>query len=137
MEGKLRKSLKQSVTQELLNQYYEVYHETPESPLKRLYWHSYSPDILGIYSNNSKLIIVIAECETKPSFEKTLRKTNQIRYGFSLQKQLNEYHFIFPLLVIPAINFNKINFLEIRKFWQIWIINNSGKILYKLPNIKI
>jgi len=137
LEGKLHKLLKQSVTQDLLNQYYEVYHEPPESPLKRLYWRSYRPDILGIYSNNSKLIIVIAECEAKPSFKKTLRKTNQIRYGFSLQKRLNEKHFIFPLLVIPAMNFNKINFLEIRKFWQIWIINNSGKILHKLPHIEL
>ena len=135
MEGKLHKLLKQSVEQELLNQYYEVYHEPPESPLKRLYWRSYRPDILGIFSKNSKLIIVIVECETKPSFKKILKKTNQIRYGFSLQKQLNENHFIFPLLVIPAMYLNKINFLEIRKFWHIWIINDSGKILHKLPHI--
>lgn len=135
MESELHKKLKQAVARELHIQQYTVYHEPPEPPLSRLFWYSYRPDVIGVISNNSKLIILVVECETNPSLQRMLRKTNQIKHVFYLQKCLNEDHLILPLLIIPSMKFNKINFLEIRRFWEIWIINNSGKILHKLSRI--
>ena len=76
-------------------------------------WHSYRPDILGILKSEKKLKIVIVECETKPNRNRVLKKTLQIKRVLSLQKQLNEHHFVLPLLAIPALNLHKINFLDI------------------------
>lgn len=98
-------------------------------------WHSYRPDILGILKSEKKLKIVIVECETKPNRNRVLKKTLQIKRVLSLQKQLNEHHFVLPLLAIPALNLHKINFLDIRSFWEIWIINQNGKILHKISRI--
>ena len=135
MESELHKTLKQAVAHELHIQQYNIYYEPPKSPLNRLFSYSYRPDIMGIISKNSELIVTIAECETNPTLKRTLRKTNRIKQVFSLQKRLNENHFIFPLLTIPPMKLNKVNFIEIRRFWEIWIINNSGQILHKLSRI--
>jgi hypothetical protein len=136
MESQLHKLLKNTVTQELQYQKYTIYLEPQESPFKRMWWHSYRPDILGILSNNSDLLVVLVECETKPNRLRVMQKTSQIKHVFSLQKRLNENHVILPLLVIPPMNLHKVNCLEVRRFWEVWIVNYSREILHKLPRIR-
>ena len=132
MEGKLHKLLKLATRKELTCQNYTLYHEPAESPLDRLFWHSYRPDILGVQKMGSILKIVLVECETKPNQKRVLRKTAQIKRVFSLQKQLNEKHAVLPLLVIPFRNLHKVNCLEIRRFWEIWIVKYIGEIMHKI-----
>jgi hypothetical protein len=132
MEGQLHKFLKHRVAQELQCQNYTIYHEPPDSPFDRLLWRSYRPDILGVLTRNSILQVVLAECETKPSQKRILKKTTQIRQVLSLQKQLNENHNILPLLVIPSLTLHKVNCVAIRRFWEIWILDSSGAILHKI-----
>ena len=62
-----------------------------------------------------------------------LEKTNKIKKYFSLQKKLHENANILPLIVIPSFNLNKIISKKVRQLWDIWIINNSGIILHKIP----
>ena len=137
MESQLHKLLKHTIAQELQKDNYKIYYEVVWSPFSRLMWHSYRPDILGVYKNENMIQIVLVECETKPNRKRVLQKTKQIKRVFSLQKQLDEHHFILPLLVIPAMNFHKINYLEIRQFWEIWIVNNKGEIIHKITRTKV
>jgi hypothetical protein len=132
MEGQLHKLLKETVAKELENQNFKLYYEPSESPLNRVSWYSYRPDILGICVKNSTLQIMLVECETKPNQKRILEKTSQIKKVFSLQKQLWEYHKIIPILAIPVLNLYKVNCTRIRKFWEIWIVNQSGRLLHKI-----
>lgn len=54
----------------------------------------------------------------------------------SNSKQLNEKHAILPLLIIPFRNLYKVNCLESRRFWEIWIVNNIGETMHKISHIK-
>jgi len=136
MEGKIHKLLKHAARKELKNQKYTLYHEPIESPLNRLFWHSYRPDILGVQKMCSIFKVVLVECETKPNKNRVLKKSAQIKRVFSLQQQLNEKHAILPLLVIPFKNLHKVNCLEIRSFWEIWIVNHLGEIMHKISRIQ-
>jgi hypothetical protein len=135
MEGRLHKLLKHAVAKDLKCQKYTLYYEPPESPINRLLWHSYRPDILGVLLKGSNLRVVLVECETKPNQKRVLIKTAQIRRALSIQKQLNENHSIIPLLAIPSMNLHKVNFLEVRRFWEIWIVNRIGEIMHKIFRI--
>jgi hypothetical protein len=61
-----------------------------------------------------------------------LTKIQLIKKNLSLQKQLLENTTIRPLLIIPPNNLQKIICPAIRSFWEIWIINESGKIKHKI-----
>jgi hypothetical protein len=132
MESHLHKHLKHTIAQELQRKNYTLYFEAHCSPFSRLLWNSYCPDILGVLENKNSLKIILVECETKPTKKRVIKKTIQIKQVLSLQKRLNEKHVILPLLAIPAMNLYKVNGKEIRNFWEIWIINQSGEILHKL-----
>ena len=73
MEGALHKFLKETVADELQRQNYSIYYEPLESPLKRLWWNSYRPDVFAVKSRKSNLDVIFVECETKPN-----RKRNPI-----------------------------------------------------------
>jgi hypothetical protein len=88
---------------------------------------------LAIKQADSSQRIVLVECETKPNRKRVLAKTVQIRMNLSIQKQLFENTMVLPLLVIPPNNLQKILFSTIRKFWEIWIINQEGQIKHKIP----
>lgn len=134
-EGKLHKLHKQATAEELEKQSYGIYYEPWESPLDLLWWTAYKPDILAIKQTNSYKRIILVECETKPNRKRVLNKTRQIKKNLEIQNQLFENTMILPLLIIPPNNLQKIVFSQIRKFWEIWIINQEGEIKHKIPRI--
>ena len=136
MEGALHKFLKETVADELQRQNYSIYYEPLESPLKRLWWNSYRPDVLAMKSRKSNLDVIFVECETKPNRKRVLRKTEKIKKYISLQKELHENATILPLLIIPPFNLNKIISSQLRQIWEIWIINNVGEIKHKISQIR-
>jgi hypothetical protein len=136
LEGNFHKSLKEWVANELQKQKYSIYYEPSESPLERLCWDYYRPDILALKSFSLNLEVVLVECETKPNLKRLLKKTAKIQHYLTLQKMLDEKVSLTPLLVIPPFNLNKIISCKVRKFWEIWIINNTGKILDKISRVK-
>jgi hypothetical protein len=133
-EGTLHKLHKQIVAEELQNQCYEIHFEPWESPLDLLWWQAYKPDILAIKQTTSGRRIVLVECETKPSRNRVLAKTRQIKKNLTVQKQLFENTMILPLLVIPPNNLQKMLNGAIRKFWEIWIISQEGQIKHKISH---
>lgn len=136
MEGSFHKFLKNRVANELQKQKYSIYYEPLESPLERLWWDYYRPDILALKNLSLNLKVVLVECETKPNLKRLLEKTAKIHNYLFLQKMLDEKVSIIPLLVIPPFNLSKIISCKVRKFWEIWIINNTGKILDKISRVK-
>jgi hypothetical protein len=136
LEGNLHKSLKDRVANELQKQKFSVYYEPLKSPLERLWWDYYRPDILALKNLSLNLKVVLVECETKPNLKRLLKKTSKIQHYLFLQKMLDEKVSITPLLVIPPFNLNKIISCKVRKLWEIWIINNTGKILDKISRVK-
>ncbi|MBT8172368.1 hypothetical protein KJN74_05815 [Candidatus Bathyarchaeota archaeon] len=137
MEGSLHKFLKDIVAKELKKQEYLIYFEPLESPFDRLWWEYYRPDILAIKSWKKNLNIILVECETKPNMKRLLQKTDKLQKFLSLQKKLHEKTTIIPILVIPPNNLKKIISLKIRRIWEIWIINDEGKILHKIVRCMI
>ena len=136
MEGSFHKFLKNRVANELQKQKYSIYYEPLESPLERLWWDYYRPDILALKNLSLNLKVVLVECETKPNLKRLLEKTAKIHNYLFLQKMLDEKVSIIPLLVIPPFNLKKIISCKVRKFWEIWIMNNTGKILDKISRVK-
>jgi hypothetical protein len=136
MEGQLHKLFKNTVTKKLRSQGYTLYTEPPTSPIERVWWTAYCPDILGILSNPSTTQLTFVECETTPNAARILEKTGKIQQTLTLQKRLLEQHRISLLLVIPPNKLSKINRPAIRKFWDIWIVNRQGKIAYTIPSRK-
>lgn len=132
MESNLHKLLKNIIAKELLRLNYILYFETPTSPVSRLWWTSYRPDIFGVIENEKSMSIILVECETNPTKTRMLKKTIQIKRVLSLQKRLNEKHRILPLLAIPSLTLNRVNCKEIRNFWEVWIITPSAEIKHKL-----
>lgn len=135
MEGSLHKLHKQVVAQELQKQCFGIHYEPWESPISLLWWQAYKPDILAIKQTNSSRRIVLVECETKPNRKRVFAKTRQIKENITLQKRLFENTMIFPLLIIPPTNLQKMMFAPIRRFWEIWIINQEGQIKHKILRI--
>ena len=131
-EGSLHKLHKNVVAEELIKQRYSIYFEPLESPLDLLWWHSYRPDILAMKQFDLIQKIILVECETNPNCQRVLTKKKQIKKNLSLQKQLLKNTTVLPLLVIPPNNLQKMISSPIRRFWEIWIINQSGKIKHKI-----
>lgn len=133
MEEKLHKLFKRVVTKELLNEDYSVYVEPAESPMERLRWGSYRPDVLGIISKKALFKVALVECETTPTRKRIMAKASKIQRTLALQKRLNERHVICLLLIIPPLKLGRINCSAIRRFWEIWIVNRRGRIAHKIP----
>jgi hypothetical protein len=134
MEEKLHKLFKRVVTKELLKEDYAVYIEPAESPMERLWWGPYRPDVLGVISTNSLFKVALVECETTPARKRIMAKASKIKQTLTLQKRLNERHVICPLLIIPPMNLGRVNCSPIRSFWEIWIVNRRGMIVHKIPS---
>ncbi len=121
------------MAKELQKKDYLIYFEPFESPLDRLWWQYYRPDVLAVKSLFPNLKVVLVECETKPNLKRLLRKTEKIQNYLSLQKKLHENASIIPLLIIPPFTLSKIISSKVRQLWEIWILNDLGKILHKIP----
>jgi hypothetical protein len=134
-EGNLHRLHKQTVAEELQKNSYGIHFEPWESPLKLLWWQFYKPDIFAIKQTHSSKKIILVECETKPNLKRVLAKMMQIKRNLAIQNQLFENTKVLPLLVIPPNNLQKILFFTIRKFWEIWIISQEGKIKHKIPRV--
>ena len=98
-------------------------------------WHSYHPDILAVLLDECDLRVVLVECETKPSYKRVMQNTELIRGVLSFQKRLYERHVIVPLFVIPSLSLYKVVCLDIRRFWEIWVINLLEEIMRKIPRL--
>lgn len=136
MEGEYHKLMKITVLTELKKEGYELYLEPLESPIESLDWDYYRPDLIGIITNQNLLEIVLVECETKPNFVNLEQKASKIKHTFKLQKQLNKKNRLKFLLAIPFGTLNKINHSKNRRLWDIWIINNKGNIIHKIPQLE-
>ena len=117
----------------LLAEGYDLYTEPFASPVKRVSWSAYRPDIFGLQLTSNLFKLVFVECETAPTQTKINKKTKQVKIAFRFQKRLNELHQLRSLLVIPPLTFNKVNSTIIRRFWEIWVINRHGTIIHKIP----
>jgi hypothetical protein len=118
---------------ELLAEGYILYAEPLGSPVKRISWSAYRPDLLGLQVTHNTFKLVFVECETVPTKTRVNQKTERIKASFRFQKRLHESHHLRSLLIIPPLTFNKINCKTIRRFWEIWIINQKGTIIHKIP----
>lgn len=134
MESDLHDLLKEAVYNELEKEGYIIFVEPSESPLSRLKWSNYRPDILGVFRREAEFRLVLVECETTPKIRRIKRKVSKIRKGLNFQKRLNEKCFLNLLLVIPPRMLHKINCSVIRRVWEIWIVNYRGKIIHKIQN---
>ena len=133
MESQLHLIFKRCVMKELLAEGYSLFAEPLASPVKRLSWSAYRPDIFGLLMTPNAFKLVFVECETAPTQTKISKKTEQVKTACRFQKRLNEFYHLRSLLVIPPLTFNKINSTIIRRFWEIWIINRQGTIVHKIP----
>ena len=135
LEGNYHKLMKMRVLTELRREGYELYVEPMKSPFERLIWNYYRPDLLGITTNQNSMRIVLVECETNPNMTNLRVKVLKIRHTLKLQKQLNKKHHLRFLLAIPFGTLNKINQSKSRNLWNIWILNNKGRIIHKIPSL--
>jgi hypothetical protein len=124
--------MKQTVAKELQSQKYTTYYEPLDSPYRNLWWDCFRPDVLATRYCKGNLQVVLVECETKPNRKRVLRKTVMIKRNLSLQKRLYENALILPLLVIPPFNLVKVICSAVRRFWEIWIVNQLGEIRHKI-----
>jgi hypothetical protein len=132
MESRLHRLLKKAVRVELKREGFTIYIEPMVSPNRRLSWDSYRPDVLGIVSTKSLFKLALVECETHPNTTRIVDKTTRIQRTLFLQKRLFEQYVFLPLLVIPPLTLNRINHYLIRKFWDIWIVNQLGQVIHKI-----
>lgn len=98
MEGKLHGLLKKTAVRELGIEGYRVYVEPPESPIERLNWSLYRPDVLGVISSESESIFAFVECETSPSASRLRNKTSKINRGLTFSETV-ERKACFPFYV--------------------------------------
>jgi hypothetical protein len=93
--------MKTTISNKLYEEGYKILLEPLYSPLKRLSWIYFRPDILGILERDLKVNVVFAECETNPSVSRVKAKTKKVKEIF-LQKLLGEIHVIRLILAIPC-----------------------------------
>ena len=137
MESELHGLLKEAICYELKKEGYDLYVEPSESPLEMLSWNYFRPDILGLICQETELGLIIVECETNPSVKRMNEKRLKIERWFHLQKRLNEKHLFRFLLAVPPGMLRKVNTSTIRRLWEIWIVNDKGKIIHKVPKKSI
>lgn len=133
MESRLHELLKEAALTELGREGYYLYVEPSNPHSWRLSWSLYRPDILGTLANEAEFRFVLAECETNPRIRRIKGKISKIKRNLTFQKRLNERSFLRLLLVIPAGMLYRVNNHEVRRLWEIWIVNYRGKIIRKIP----
>jgi hypothetical protein len=132
LEGKMHELLKLAAVRELKADGYRVYVEPPESPDERLAWSLYRPDILGIVTARDESKYAVVECETAPNARRIRGKTSKI-HSLTLQKRLNEKHvFRFILIILPGL-LNRALYPNMRRLWEIWIVNPTSEFCHKIP----
>jgi hypothetical protein len=131
MESDFHKLMKDSVASELSYEGYQLHVEPLNPPLDRLTWSYYRPDILGLKDGESKMRVVFAECETNPCISRIKGKNTQVK-RIVLQTFLDENHELRLILAIPCRMFSRVNISQVRRLWEIWIINQKGRIIYKV-----
>lgn len=132
LESGLHELLKKAVFAELKNEGYDLYVEPLESPVSRLSWSLYRPDVFGVLSNDIESSFVLAECETDPRIKRIKEKLSRIR-SLTIQKILSERSILLVLLLaIPYGMLHRVNYPEIRRFWDIWTLNRRGEIIHKI-----
>ena len=137
MESRLHELLKKAVFEELEKKGYNLYLEPLESPLQRLSWSKYRPDVFGVFSDDVESRFILVECETDPTIKRMKGKLSKIRHSLTIQKKLNERNILLLLLLaIPSGFLHRVNYSDIRRFWEIWIANSRGEIIHKIRSKK-
>ena len=137
MESSLHVFFKGVIRDELTRKGYHLYVEPSESPLKRVQWDNYRPDVFGVISNERELRLIFVECELNPTIQHVQAKSCKIKRWLTIQKRLNETHLVRLLLVIPPMRLHRINNPEIRRFWEMWIVDYRGRITQKIPSTNL
>ena len=137
MEGSLHQLLKEVAVGELEREGYDLFLEPLESPLERLVWRFYRPDILGLMCNETMSSLILVECETNPRMRRMIEKISKLRQSFAFQKRLNEEHLLRLLLVIPPGVLHRVARPKIRGFWEIWVVSRTGSIIHRIPRFQI
>ena len=132
MPENLHQTLKKAAASELKREGYELFFEPAYSPIKRLHWFAYRPDIMGLKSEDHELKLAFVECETSPRPRKMNDKTYKIRSSLNLQKCLDEGHSFRFLLVIPMGTLSRTLCPDIRGLWEVWTVNNLAEVVTKL-----
>lgn len=131
MESSFHRLMKGTVSRELVAEGYHLHLEPLNPPLERLTWSCYRPDVLGLKDGESKLRVALAECETNPGISRMEGKNAKVR-RIVLQPFLDESHELRLILAIPCGMFSRVNHAQIRRLWEIWMINQRGRIIYKV-----
>lgn len=136
LESELHELFKKVVLTELEREGYRLYIEPLEPPLWRLRWSFYRPDLFGILSKEFESSFVLVECETDPRIKRIKGKLSKIRGSLTIQKKLSERSVLLRLLlIIPSGMLHRVNYSEIRRFWEIWTVNQRGEIIHKIQKI--
>jgi len=136
VEGSFHRFLKQAAFDELQEEGYDLYVEPAEPPLERIAWSLYRPDLLGLASGKTILSLVLVECETNPDTTRMMGKTSKIRRSFTVQRRLGERHLLRLLLVIPPGTLHRVSNRRVRRLWEIWIVDGTGGVTYKIPQLE-
>jgi len=135
MEQRTHGILKKAAASELGREGYTLFFEPAYSPLSRLEWSNFRPDVMGFASGRDEIEVAFAECETAPRLKRVREKTAKIKSNLSLQKCLNERHCFRFLLVIPCGTLSRVVTSDIRGLWEIWIGNDRAQIVTKIPKM--
>jgi len=124
--------LKRAAASELSREGYELFFEPAYSPLERLHWFAYRPDIMGLMSAGHELRLVFVECETSPRPRKMNDKTWKIKSSLNIQTCLGERHSFRFILVIPAGTLSRVLCPDVRGLWEIWTVNHVAEVVTRL-----
>jgi len=133
VETGLHNLLKTVAFSELEKEGYDLFVEPSESPVVRLSWSFYRPDILGILSSETEFRMILVECETDPRRSRVRGKGLRIRRYLTFQRRLNEACDARLLLVVPSGKLRSIDDSDVRRLWEIWIVNYDGRVVCKIP----
>jgi len=136
MPENLHQILKKAAASELKKEGYELFFEPAYSPIKRLHWFAYRPDIMGLISEDHELKLAFVECETSPRSRKMNNKTYKIESSMKLQKCLDEGHSFRFLLVIPTGTLSRILCADVHGLWEVWTVNNLAEVVTKPSKIE-
>lgn len=123
-ESKLHKSMKAIVRRELESERYAILEEPLNSPMRRLSWIAYRPDLLGYRRTGEHEEIALVECETHPSTRKLVSKNYQSVW---FQPYLFREGSVRRVLAVPQ---GKLHFVDmaVRREWEIWVLGRREPI---------
>lgn len=121
-ESSLHRSLKSRVTEELVNEGYEVFREPNLPPTSLMAWSRYRPDLLAVRARAGREDIVMVECETRPS---TRRMNSKNFRSVQLQSKIHLECNLKRILVVPRGKFAALD-SKFRLLWEIWIASDES-----------